>query len=313
MKFVTKPKRAKELYNLWCDAIGWTATSDATKWNQNFLPKIEYRAKYWDHPNEDCEYALSFGVPEMSSDIVQFNLYSSPNPSRNGTGFAIDGSAKWLLRKATLKGNPFSKAIKSEHFRKYSNVEFVTLSNSTIDIYAKVANLAATRDEIAADTAYFLEQCRALRERFAKAIDRKTGHSQANHGPDERSTKGYEVPPSTKDVLHTKISKALEKWVNNNNGAFELPNTNGWNHDGIDKKNRILYEIKSKSDANSVQTATGQLFLYEELFRNINNYQKTLVVPSEPAQKISKALKNIGISVIIAKPYKNGYKFETLK
>jgi hypothetical protein len=313
MEFITDSKRARELYGKWCDAIGWSDEFREVKWEERFLPKIEYRARSWDHPNKNCDYAIAFGLDELSYNIVQFNLYKPQNSRHNGTGFAEDSSGKYLIRKAILRHNEYMGDITSEHFRKYSNVEFVKLSNSKTKIYTKVANLAASKDEIAASTAYFLEQCRALRERFSKDTSNNTGNSQGNHGSDERNNKGYEVPASTKDILHTKISKALEKWVNKNGGDFELPNAGHWRHDGIDKKKQILYEIKTKSDANSVQTAIGQLFVYGKLFKNLDEYEKTLVIPSQPSKDIINALKNIGISIIIAKASKNSYKFKNLK
>jgi hypothetical protein len=60
------------------------------------------------------------------------------------------------------------------------------------------------------------------------------------------------------------------------------------------KRPRVLFEIKSEGDAQSIQTGIGQLFLYSQLLDN-GPLVKVLVLPHKPRHEIAVAIEALGI------------------
>ena len=73
----------------------------------------------------------------------------------------------------------------------------------------------------------------------------------------------------------------------------------------------VSFEIKVGITAADLQTAVGQLFLYEQLLDG--HYRKVLVIPEQLSQPLASAVQNLGVEVLTFQVRNNAVQIDQVK
>ena len=203
--------------------------------------------------------------------------------------------------------------ITTDQFAEVTRLSACTVTYSEyepIECYP-VANIDATPEKVQEQIASFVRECQRIRlyYQFGEDVaEREAGILQAEAGSPEL-TGTYHVGPRGPQEIerrHGKVWRALTGALDNLDRRHTNQRVGGWGPDLItcDDNTPVLFEIKVSITAANLQTAVGQLFLYEQLLGV--SYRKVLVIPEQLSQPLALAVENIGLKVLTFEFRNNG-------
>lgn len=229
------------------------------------------------------------------------------NPNIQGVIAQAPDGARWALHQGFL--HTPTKNITEEMFdktTKMTRVDVVSPHGGVVSYYP-VVNIDAPTPTVKLQLASFVQECSRIRESVLdvigaqKASDEERKVQEAENSLTPEPTGFYLIrAQETKraERLHGLVWKELRSVLqrrgvplsNQRLGRFG-PDLRTWG------KNKLLFEIKSNSDAHSLQQAIGQLMLYERLLPG--PHRKVLVRPSPLPSQLVKPLQELGIEVLV--------------
>jgi hypothetical protein len=175
--------------------------------------------------------------------------------------------------------------------------------------YHPVANIdqsaAALQDSLAA----FVGRCNQVRiyytERPEEAKIEKLVEEAEVSSPE--STTPYVRSAQSAKIIerkHGKLWEALAAFLD----ARNIPHTNArvgrWGPDLRTKKSPLaLFQIKVEGKASDIQRGLGQLMLYEKMMKK--PYDKILLLPDRPSDKVAQYLAEFGVRVVCFRQSRN--------
>ena len=164
----------------------------------------------------------------------------------------------------------------------------------------------------------FVRQCHRGRfyYQFGEEIaERETTILQAEASSPEL-TGAYHVGPRGPQNIerrHGKVWHALTAALDSLGRKHTNQRVGGWGPDLVtcDGKRPVLFEIKVSITAADLQTAIGQLFIYEQLLGN--NYRKVLVIPEKLSQPLASAVQNLKLEILTFNQRNNTVRIDRAK
>lgn len=295
---------------------------DTTYWHPSLGLWGHFRV--WERRDGSDRYWNAFGtVPHLPRQNIIVEINPPPNARyRNMQGVlarAQDGT-RWLFHKGRMSIP--GRIITEEDFAAVTNLSSCTVTYSdhqSTECYP-VANIDAKPRTLQKQIASFVRECQRIRLRyqFGKHVaERERRILEAEAGSPEL-TDSYRVGPRDAQKIqrrHGKVWHALTKAVNSVGRKHTNQRVGGWGPDLVtcDDKTPVLFEIKVRITAADLQTAVGQLFLYEQLLDH--PYRKVLVIPEQLSQPIASAVQNLDIDVLTFQVRNNAVRIDqvTLK
>lgn len=270
---------------------------NTTYWHNRL--RISGRFRRLQQPNR---YWNAFGTVPHSprrNIIVEINPPARVGQTNTQGIIARDeNEARWLLHKGQLKIS--GKNISTDKFTAVTDPPpyIVTHSQSEpVECYF-VANVDETPDKVQEQIASFVRECQRVRFYYQfgeDAAEREANILQAEAGSPELTGTYHVGPRGSQEIerRHGKVWRALTKTLDNLDRKHTNQRVGNWGPDLItcDDKRPVLFEIKASITATDLQTAVGQLFLYEQLLGT--NCRKVLVIPEELSQPLASAVRTL--------------------
>ena len=280
-------------------------TNSTTYWHNGL--GISGSFKQWQRQDGSDRFYNGFGFTRRS---VRTNLVVEINPPsrlryRNMQGVLAhsEDGARWLLHKGRMQ--IVGRKISEREFGSVTRLSTCTVAYSddeTVECYP-VANIDSESATIQEQVASFVRECNWIRlyYQFGEEVanrERKVLEAE-NSSPELTGT--YQVGPRRAQEIerrHGKVWHALTQALDVLGRKHTNQRVGRWGPDLVtcDKKTPALFEIKIGITSTDLQTAIGQLFLYEQLLNT--SYCKVLVIPKELSQPLSVALRNLNVEVL---------------
>lgn len=239
-----------------------------------------------------------------SNIIVEIN---PPSVDLNGNAQGLIGRYKGkllLLHQGRL--HPKGVRVTEEMFDrviKHRQRVAVRLDNGRVRQYHVVANLRDRAEQVQHDIGQFVADCESVRLKYMS----KTRGRRDNRLPTEdelgvnpeRSGTYFRPALPAKEVerRHANIWRSLSTVLKNKGIEYTNSRFENWGPDLLAlTKPDVLFEIKSECFSGDIQTATGQLLIYENFIGR--PCKKVVVLPEMPSAPVLKALTELSIVVL---------------
>ena len=278
---------------------------DTTYWHHSLGLWGHFRV--WKRKDKSDRYWNAFGtVPHL----LQKNIIVEINPPpkaryRNMQGVLArtNRGTRWLFHKGrmSIPGRTISEA----DFAAVTNLSSCTITYSdqkSIECYP-VANIDAAPKTIQKQIASFVRECQRIRlhYQFGPRVSERERKILEAEASSPELTDPYNVGPRGAQKIqrrHGKVWHALTVAVSSLGREHTNQRVGGWGPDLVtcDDKTPVLFEIKVSITAADLQTAVGQLFLYEQLLDD--HFRKVLVIPEQLSQPLASAVQNLDLEVL---------------
>ena len=248
-----------------------------------------------------------FGIARRS---LRKNIVVEINPSPGAKLGNMQGvlattkfGSRWLLHKGQMR-------VPDQHISKADFAAVTRLSTCTV-IYTDdenlecypVAKIDSDPGTLQEQIASFVRECDRIRfyYKFGKKIaERETTILQAEASSPELTSTYHVGPRGTQQIerRHGKVWRALTAALDSLGCKHTNQRVGGWGPDLVTcgGTTRVLFEIKVSITATDLQTAIGQLFIYEQLLGN--SYRKVLVIPEKLSQPLASVVQNLQLEIL---------------
>ena len=295
---------------------------DTTYWHNSLGIWSHFRV--WKRKDGSDRYWNAFGtVPHLLRKNIIVEINPPPKARfRNMQGVLArtNRGTRWLLHKGqmSISGRNISEA----DFAAVTNLSGCTVTYSdheSIECYP-VANIDDAPKTLQKQIASFVRECQRIRlyYQFGEHVAERERKILEAEASSPELTDQYRVGPRDAQEIerrHGKVWHALTVAVNSLGRKHTNQRVGGWGPDLVtcDDKIPVLFEIKVGITAADLQTAVGQLFLYEQLLDG--HYRKVLVIPEKLSQPLASAIQNLDIEVLTFQVRNNAVRIDqvTLK
>ena len=257
--------------------------------------------------NGSDRYWNAFGITRHS---IRKNLIVEINPPpgsrlRNMQGVLAhtESGSRWLLHKGKMR--IVGRHVSELDFATVTRLSTCTVAysdNESVECYP-VANIDSNSDTMQKQVASFVRECSRIRLHYQfgeEVAERETNVLNAEASSPEL-TGTYHVGPRGPQEIerrHAKVWRALTRELDSLGRKHTNQRVGGWGPDLVtcDNKTPVLFEIKVGITAADLQTAIGQLFLYEQLLSSF--YCKVLVIPEKLSQPLATAVQNLKVEIL---------------
>ena len=293
---------------------------DTTYWHHSLGLWGHFRV--WKRKDGSDRYWNAFGTVPHS---LRKNIIVEINPPpkarfRNMQGVLArtNHGSRWLLHKGQM-------SIPGQHISEGDFAAVTHLSSCTvtysdhesIECYP-VANIDAVPRKLQKQIASFVRECQRIRlyYQFGEHVSERESKILEAEASSPELTDTYRVGPRGAleiERRHGKVWHALTVAVHSLGRKHTNQRVGGWGPDLVtcDEKSPVLFEIKVGITAADLQTAVGQLFLYEQLLDG--HYRKVLVIPEQLSQPLASAVQNIGVEVLTFQVRNNAVRIDQVR
>ncbi|MCY4515195.1 MAG: hypothetical protein OXC69_08710 [Candidatus Tectomicrobia bacterium] len=261
----------------------------------------------WQRPDGSDRYWNAFGIARRS---LRQNIVVEINPPPGGRLGNMQGvlattgaGRRYLLHRGQMR-------IPGQHISETDFAAVTNLSTCTVTysdgervVCYPVANIDSDAGKLQEQIASFVIECNRVRNHYQfgnEFAEQQTTILQAEASSPEL-TGTYHVGPRAPQTIvrrHGKVWHKLAEALDSLGRKHTNQRVGGWGPDLItcDRETPVLFEIKVSITAADIQTAIGQLFIYEQLLGR--NYRKVLVIPEKLSQRIASAVKSLSVEVL---------------
>ena len=278
---------------------------DITYWHPDLGVWGHFRL--WKRKDGSDRYWNAFGtVPHLPRKNIIVEINPPPKARfRNMQGVLArtnDGT-RWLFHKGRMSIP--GRIITEDDFAAITKLSSCTVTYSdqqSTECYP-VANIDAKPRTLQRQIGSFVLECQRIRlhYQFGKEVAERERRILEAEARSPELTDSYHVGPRGAQKIqrrHGKVWHALTKAVNSAGRKHTNQRVSGWDPDlrTCDDKTPVLFKIKVKITAADLQTAVGQLFLYEQLLDE--DYRKVLVISEQLSRALASAVEHLGIEIL---------------
>lgn len=297
-------------FALWRSALLEEATREARLWR---LP--EQRIVFRNQPDARSDQLgnrVALGVDPLGEVwAVQINEADDPGDANVLSAIALDSEARpHLIRQGRLNPNSQSrKTILYPEFRRLTGLQPINVTNGDTKIkrdWYVVTALDVDHDEIRRATGRFVDHCVTARTGGAGAGDPTDLELLADLYAADESGGTYIIGPREATDPRLVRKHQGEVWLQMatllraQSISVEKPrHAAGYAVDAeiVNKRRRLLVEIKSGASAEDVYGGMGQLQLYRKLLPRLADHRPILLLPDMPHRALVKAINECGVDL----------------
>ena len=307
-KIVLDTKTTRSVFNEWRESLMDGAIREGNLWRQ---PSEQFVFRN-QHQNTKAVlgHRTALGVDPTGTDwVVQIHESKTPGDQQVWTAVAENQERqRYIVRQGRLHANRVTQYVDLETFRKYAGLEPIRIKHGAAESTEKwyiVTPLGISGDEVRRHTARFVDACERARaavrgdlvcDDLERAAELEGAEEKGGH-----ILLGGKAATDPKYVwrLQGEVWQQLFMQTKKSGGSMrKVRHSGGYEIDAeiVNKKRKLLVEIKTSTSAHDVYTGVGQLMLYARLFDSLKNHRPVLLVPREVSKYLLEAIRQCDVA-----------------